>query len=96
MSNQEPDGWATTSPEGEYTGNDSEIILDRSYSGPTIFPVEGYRTFPVCLIDPQELSRLRAIDEWAEWAARELREVYSSTDKPHILKAYDALTEGKP
>lgn len=92
MSNQEPDGWATTSPEGEYTGNDDEIILTRVDCE---LVEDGYRTFPVCLIDPQELSRLRAIDEWAEWAARELREVYSSTDKPHILKAYDAITEAK-
>ena len=88
MSNQEPDGTVR--------------LMKRS--GHTLDNV--HRECPDCrgdccdfvgyLISPQELSRLRAIDEWAEWAARELREVYSSTDKPHILKAYDALTEAKP
>jgi hypothetical protein len=69
MSNQKPDGWATTSPEGEYTGNDDEIIISRI--APTAnmvkeFLDDNYRTFPVCLIDPQELSRLRSIEAWAK------------------------------
>ena len=71
MSNQEPDGWATTSPEGEYTGNDDEIILTRVDCE---LVEDGYRTFPVCLIDPQELSRLRAIEADRQKEIDELRE----------------------
>lgn len=105
MSNQEPDGWCAWHPEKGFADpNDREEnlrevmdYLEPHEHGLTSTALrEGWEIKPVMLIDPQELSRLRAIDEWAEWAARELREVYSSTDKPHILKAYDALTEAKP
>lgn len=83
MSNQEPDGWATTSPEGEYTGNDDEIILSRI--APTAnmvkeFLDDNYRTFPVCLISPQELTRLRLIAEWAKEAQELLGYPFFSED----------------
>lgn len=94
MSNQKPDGWATTSPEGEYTGNDDEIILTRVDCE---LVEDGYRTFPVCLIDPQELSRLRAIEEWASIVAEVLKAFLDTTncEGRSLLDMYRKITEAK-
>lgn len=102
MSNQEPDGWATLSPEGEYVGNDDEIHLDR-VRPISIEPKDGYVWKPVMLISPQELTRLRAIEEWAREVEslflRCLNEYDTAPAYDFWLKKFQAITapvEGKP
>lgn len=104
--NQKPDGWATLSPEGEYIGNDDEIHLDRTE---TVICAEdwadGYRVVPICLIDPQELAKLRAVSEWAKDAFKVIEHHSSSVSgmgldnyersKYEFLEQYRAITAPK-
>lgn len=70
MSNEiKPDGWCAYRNgklvAGEYSG---VIALYRKEWERECFADRGYEVKPVCLIDPQELSRLRRIEEWAKEA----------------------------
>lgn len=70
MSTKKPDGWVWISPEGEYTGNDDIIVIDRVKN---IKQEEleqhaklGYTTKSVCLISPADLDRYERLREWAK------------------------------
>lgn len=68
MSMKKPDGWVWISPEGEYTGDDDTIIIDRVKN---VKQEElehhakfGYTTEPVCLISPTDLDRYEQLKQW--------------------------------
>lgn len=88
--------WAVLSPEGEYTGDDETIILDRN--APSDEQIERLRKGEyffeqVCLIDPQKLQRLRKIEEWAKEAYAIIAGEWSFSK---FLEEYDAIiTEAK-
>ena len=101
MSNQEPDGWVRRLPSGKL----SSVLYDLEATQ----DLPEFTWEPICLISPQELSRLRAIEEWANWASQfvhtQAQNELSDTDwAKDLIKAYDAInwypmepiTEAKP
>lgn len=65
---RKPDGWVWISPEGEYTGDDDTITIDRVKN---VKQEElehnakfGYTTEPVCLISPADLDRYERLKDW--------------------------------
>lgn len=83
MSNQEPDGWYAAFWKGTpqngivASGLDElELIVHERLEEDAAYDCmamrDGWQIKPVMLIDPQELTRLRLIEEWA----RETDEVY--------------------
>lgn len=104
MSNQEPDGWCVWHPDDGY-GKESYSSENLAWS--TLYTIttyekdefkrRGFEVRPVCLISPQELSRLRAIEAWAKEARRRLYQYSEGWDE--LEPRYDAITapvEAKP
>ena len=63
----QPDGWCAFRDGKLVTGEYSGVIaLYRREWERDCFADKGYEVKPVCLIDPQELERLRALEKWSE------------------------------
>ena len=61
MSNQKPDGWCAWHPSEGWSHMIYRSPMDRSKFGPSYDT--KWETKPICLIDPQELSRLYLIEQ---------------------------------
>lgn len=91
MSNQEPDGWVSNSQFLDETGHHH---FKRLY----LYGEVDDDDVPVMLISPQELTRLRAIEEWAKEMWKRLNTIacgmQSPIDSAHadmLCQQYDAL-----
>lgn len=98
-----PDAWATLSPEGEYCGTDDEIHLDRI--APAFCPVaeaEHFHVEPVCLIAPERVEFLHALERWALRAYAYIENVRQDTsthwaldEGARLLCAHDEIYKPK-
>lgn len=99
MSNQEPDGWYFDAKNVRHFHSQFEVARIGSLCA-------GTTPVPFNSIDPQELTRLRLIAEWAKECRENMREVgkqFDHTDDPlgfgYLCDRYEAITapvEAKP
>ena len=94
MTNRKPDGWAWSSPEGEWCGNDEEIHIDRVEPDMELVnknPInEGYIVRPVILVPLDYYNKMEA---WVEKVRGYLKKwgLNGATPGPALLAELEEL-----